>query len=275
MNMSLKTSAIALAMGLSISGVFAAGTASDTAANYTGGSWSTSPPNLGSGFGAWNFTDDNNNSSGPYAGTYLDQTSYGNSDGVLSAGYAWGTYANGGSGNGYVDMTRSFTAGPSGSTSLYNQTFSVGIGSSGIGGSGQSMSASIGSAFSVGYAGGGPDNMLLSVDGGAATPLPVDFANLNAGLQISLAVSGPLNSATEGYTLTLSPFSGGPAYFVGSGTFDSSTYNTSSFTFADVNTSNDEFANNLNISPEVVPEPSTLTLIGVGVAGLISSRRRK
>jgi hypothetical protein len=274
MNPNLKTSAIALAMGFSAFGALAAGSAYDTAANYSS-SWSTSPPNLGTGFGSWTFTD-NNSGSGPYAGTYLDQTSYNNSDGALSGGYAWGTYANGGSGNGYVDMTRNFLAGPSGSASLYNQTFSVLVGSSGIGGAGSSMSVNVGTAFSVGYAGGGSDNMFLSIDGGAASALPVAFANLNSGLQISLAVSGPLNSASEGYTLTLSPASGGPAYDVLSGTFDSLDYNTSSFTLADVNTSNDQFANNLSISPEAVPEPSTLALLAVnGAAAMAFFRRRK
>jgi len=277
MNQNLKTSAIALAMGLSTVGAFAAGTASDTAANYSG-NWSTTPPNLGSGFGSWTFTDNNVGSgSGPYAGTYLDLASYGNSDGALSGGYAWGTYANGGSGNGYLDMSRSFLAGPSGSASLYNQTFSMVIGAAGVGNAGSSVGLSIGNAFNVSYVGGGSDNMVLSVDGGAANPVPVAFANLNAGLEVSLAVSGPLNSLTEGYSLTLSPAAGGSAYYVGTGTFDSLDYNTSSFTLADVNTSGDQFANNPTISPETaVPEPSTLALIAMnGAAAVAFLRRRK
>lgn len=268
----LFAATVTMAWGLSSAPVFAAATASDTAANYAG-IWSTTPANLGSGFGPWNITPVNNDGP-PYAGTYLDQTSYNNSDGVLTSGFAWATYANGGSGNGALDMVRPFTAGPSGSTSLYDQTFSVDIGTSGVGGSGSSMDVGIGSAFTLSYVGGGSDSLLLSVDGGAATPLTVDWANINAGLQISLAVSGALNSPNESYTLTLSPASGGADYDLVSGSFDSSAFNTSSFSFADNNTSGDEFVNDLSISAESVPEPSTLVLGASGLAALRLLRRR-
>jgi len=273
MNSTIKPLAIALAMGLSASGAFAAATASDTAANYVG-TWGTGAANLGSGFGAWTFTLMNNNSP-PYTGTYLDQTSYGNPDGVLSSGYAWGTYANSGPPAPSIDINRAFTAGPSGSTSLYNQTFSLGIGSGGVGGAGSAVTVNIGTAFSLSYAGGGSDNMLLSVDGGAAAAVPVVFTNLEGGLLVALAVSGPLHSTTEGYTLTISPFAGGPAYYSASGTFNSSAFNTSSFDFIDLNTSNDQWFNNPSISPELVPEPSSMLLFGLsGLMTLRVLRRR-
>jgi len=274
-SLSLNFPALLLAMGFSSGTVFAAATASDTAANYAG-SWSASPANLGSGFGSW-ANQVINNDSPPYAGTYMDQTSYGNSDGVLSAGYAWSTYANSPTTVApEMILSRSFTAGPSGSSSLYNQTFSVGIASAGIGGAGSSASVNIGTAFNLGYFGGGSDNLSFSVDGGAATAIPVDFANLNAGLEIALSVSGPLNSLSEGYTLTLSPFAGGSPIYTTSGTFDSFDYNTSNFSFTDDNTSNDQFVNNLNISAEAVPEPSTLALSGLSSLGaLFAFRRRK
>jgi hypothetical protein len=124
------------------------------------------------------------------------------------------------------------------------------------------------------YAGGGPDNFTLSVDGGGANAIPVTYANLNGGLLIALSVSGPLNSATEGYTLTLSPFAGGPAIYTASGTFDSSIYNTSSFSFSDLNTSNDQFVNNLIISAEV-PEPSSLAMLGLSSAMAFLAIRRR
>jgi hypothetical protein len=90
-----------------------------------------------------------------------------------------------------------------------------------------------------------------------------------------LAVSGPVNSTTEGYTLTLSPFAGGPAFDVETGTFDSSAFNTSSFTLVDANTSNNGFVNNLSISPEtVVPEPASLALVAGSLAALAGIRRR-
>jgi hypothetical protein len=267
MNSTVKTLAVALATGLSASGVFAAAPAWDTAANYVG-TWSATPANLGGGFGAWN-NQAINNTSPPYAGTYLDQTSYNNSDGVLSAGYAWGTYANGAPGNGEFILSRPFTT-SGGTASLLNQTFSIGIGSKTL--TSGSIALNIGTAFTLGYTGGGPDNFTLSVDGGAASVVPVNFAQLNAGLLVALSVSGPLNSTSESYTLVISPFAGGSPLYTTSGTFDSSAYNTSDFAFADLNTSGDQFVNN----PIVTPEPSTLALFGLpGLATMLVVRRRK
>ncbi|MGH7981463.1 MAG: PEP-CTERM sorting domain-containing protein [Limisphaerales bacterium] len=264
-----------LVFGLSVIRAFGADAASDTAANYAS-SWSATPANLGSGFGAWNNQVINNNNP-PYSGTYLDETSYGNSDGVLSAGYAWATYANTpGTVTPEMILSRPFTAGPSGSSSLYNQTFSAGIGSSGVGGSGSSLTVDVGTAFSLSYIGGGADNFWLGVDGGTASAIAVPFADLAAGLEVALSVSGPLNSLGESYTLTFSPFSGGPAIYTTSGSFDSLDYNTSSFTFDDNNTSNNQYLNNLTITPEAVPEPSALVLSGLsGLFTLFAFRRRK
>lgn len=265
----LKSSALVLAMGLSASGVFGAGSAFDTAANYVG-TWGTSAANLGSGFGAWSFTLNNNNSP-PYVGTYLDQTSYGNADGALSAGYAWGTYANGGTGNGSFVMSRPFMSG-GGSASLVNQTFSALIGSGGVGGAGSALTLGIGTAFSISYTGGGTDNMLLSVDGGAGTVVPVNFASLQSGVLVSLSVSGPVNSESENYSLAFSPAAGGSLIYSTSGTFDSSQFDTASFIFTDLNTSGNGYANNIMIAPE----PSSLMLLAAGAgAARFFLRRRK
>ncbi len=275
MKTSSKTSLIALTIISTVTGSYAAGTASDTSANYTAGWGVSTTPNNGSGFGAWSVAD-NAGSSGPYAGTYLDLSSYNNAgDTVLTGGSSWGTYANGGSGNGYIDLTRNFSAGASGSSSLYNQTFSFALSSGGIGNSGSSVSAMIGTAFNLSYAGGGADNFTLSVDGGAANAVAVNYSQLAAGLNVSLAVSGALNSMAEGYSLTISPFAGGTAIYSTSGTFDSSAFNTSSFTFADNNTASNQYFNNLNITAEsAVPEPRSLAMVAGGLAALLGFRRR-
>jgi hypothetical protein len=158
---------------------------------------------------------------------------------------------------------------------LYNQTFSILFASQGVGTSqGQSMGLNIGTAFSLLYSGGGPDSLMVSVDGGAPISTGVTQANLTSGLKISLSVSGPLNSPSEVFSLVLGPAAGGPAYFTLPGTFNSAAYNTSSFTVSDNNTAQNGYFNNPNITPELVPEPSTLALIGVGTFGALAMYRR-
>ncbi|MGH7940664.1 MAG: hypothetical protein ACREFR_06285, partial [Limisphaerales bacterium] len=130
-----------VALGLSGVTVFAAATASDTAGNYVG-TWSTSPANNGTGFGAWNVNVENENSP-PYVGTYLAGS--GDTPIVDGSGNAWGTYANGAPGNGEIVFTRPFTAGSvSDSSSLYNQTFSFDLGSGGVGPGQGLLSAAVG-----------------------------------------------------------------------------------------------------------------------------------
>jgi hypothetical protein len=270
----LYSLAIITALGLSGSTVFAAATANDTASNYSGGGWGATPPNDGTGFGAWSITVNNNNSP-PYVGTYLDTGSP-----VVSGGYSWATYANGGGNNGSISILRAFTpGGVSGSSSLYNQTFSVDLSSGGVGnGSGgppnSELSIGLGNAFSFSYLGTGSDNFLFSVDGGTPTTTPVDFSELNAGMVVSLTVSGALNSPSEDYSLSVSAISGGSPLYTQSGNFDSSVYNTSDFSYLDSNTANNNYFNNLNLTTEV-PEPSTMVLGAAGLVTLLLLQRRR
>ncbi|MGH7978941.1 MAG: hypothetical protein ACREE6_06160, partial [Limisphaerales bacterium] len=223
-----------VALGLSGVTVFAAATAFDTAAFYVG-TWSTSPANNGTGFGAWNVNVENDTSP-PYVGTYLAGS--GDTPIVDGSGNAWGTYANGAPGNGEIVFTRPFTAGSvSDSSSLYNQTFSFDLGSGGVGPGQGLLSAAVGNAFLFEYDGTvSGDSMLLSIDGGTAASTGVTFSELNAGINISLAVSGAVNSPAEGYTFTVATFNGDSPLFTQSGTFDSSTYNTSQFQYTDSDT---------------------------------------
>jgi hypothetical protein len=269
----LHQSAVVLALGLSGVAAFGAGTASDTASNYTSGGWNNTPSNYGSGFGAWSVAL-NNAYSPPYVGTYLDTGAP-----VVSGGYAFATYANGGGNNGSISIDRAFTAGTSGSTSLYDQAFSVNLSSGGVGnGSGgppnSELSVGVGTAFSFSYLGTGSDNFLFSVDGATPISTTVNFSQLNAGINISLAVSGALNSPSEGYTLTVSSLSASVLYTT-SGTFDSSAYNTSYFSYLDSNTANNNYFNSLNLTPEATPEPSTMLLSASGLAVLLLFRRRR
>jgi hypothetical protein len=158
---------------------------------------------------------------------------------------------------------------------LFNQTFSFDLTSGGVGPGQGELSVGVGSAFSLSYIGSGADAFLFSVDGATATTTPVDYAELSAGIDISLAVSGALNSPSEAYTLTVSPFSGGSALYTQSGTFDSSTYNTSGFSYLDSNTTGNGYFNSLNITPEATPEPSAALLGISGLATLYLVRRRR
>jgi hypothetical protein len=258
-----------MALALTSGMAFGAGTANDTASNYNVPGWNATPSNLGSGFGAWNITL-NNASSPPYVGTYLN-----GGGAVASGGYSWGTYANGSPGDGSISITRPFTAGASTSSSLFNQTFSFDLASDGVGPSQGLLSAAVGNAFSFSYNGAGSDNFLLSVDGGAATTTPVNFSALNAGIVVSLTVSGALNSSAEAYTFAVSPFAGGSPLYSTSGTFDSSSFNTSSFNYLDSNTTGNGYFNNLNITAEPVPEPTTLALVGLGGLAMLGFARRR
>jgi hypothetical protein len=209
-----------------------------------------------------------NASSPPYVGTFLDTGSS-----ITSGGYAWATYANGSPGNGQITLSRAFTAG-GGSASLINQTFSFELSSAGVGPGQGLLSAAVGNAFLFSYDGSGADNFNLSVDGGGPIATTVNFSQLNAGLLVSLAVSGALNSS-ESYTFTVSPAAGGGPLYSTSGTFDGATYNTSSFTYVDQNTTGNGFLNNLAITASV-PEPSTIALAGMGgLAMLFAVHRRK
>ena len=64
--------------------------------------------------------------------------------------------------------------------------------------------------------------------------------------------------------------------FTQSGTFDSSTFNTSQFQFTDSNTTGNGYFNTLKVTAEATPEPSTLALMGMsGLGTLFAFRRRK
>ena len=264
-----KTSVILTVLGLACANVFAAATASDSASNYS--TWGVGAANLGSGFGAWNIAINNNNNP-PYAGAYLDNSS---SAVAGSGGFSWATYANSATTLlPSVSVTRPFTSG-NGSSSLVDQTFSVSLASAGVGPSQGDLSVGVGNAFLFDYLGSGPDNFTLSVDGGSPVAVTqVPFSALSAGINISLTVTGLANSTAENYLFSVSPVSGGSALYTTSGTFDSSSFNTSSFNYLDSNTTGNGYFNNLSIAS--VPEPSSMALFALsGLAALVAFRRRR
>jgi hypothetical protein len=266
--------AMAVALGLSGGIAFAqANPAFDTASNYAIPGWSTTPANLGTGFGAWNIVVQNNTAP-PYVGTYLD-----NSSGVVSGGSSWGTYANsGGPPYGQENFIRPFTGGALGN----NQAFSISMASDGVG-DGNSGPPSSAQGFSLETTPGGGgigaaeltleyvgtqanDNMVFEDNSGVTnTTVSIGFSGLHTG--ITATVTEGLAGA---YTIVVTPFGGGPTLFSFSGT------TTGPITQADYfneNTTGNGYFNNLSIVN--VPEPSTIGLVVIGLLGAVGLRRRK
>lgn len=285
-----KTWALLAILGFAPGLASAAMVAADNGANYISSGWSLSAPNQGSGFGNWaSFVTNNNNP--PYAGTYLDMPSYNDSTPNISAtGADWGTYANTPPPSPEVDLVRPFlpAAGgysdPSSLGTLYNQTFSVAIASDGIGNAGQALGVSLDigqgagavadSALTIEYAGGNTDNMtLIDNNGTDNTAVPIDYNNLTNGIMISVQV-GSNPDGLNPYTVTISPLPGNTTFTTPVVLTGSENGPLQQVDMFDLNTAGNGFFNSLAITPEAVPEPASMGLIG-GIGMFLMARRRK
>lgn len=274
-----------LALSAGVAG--AANSAFDGAVNYAPSSWSTSPPNDGSGFGPWNISVVNNFGP-PYAGTYLN-----GGGAVATGGYSFGTYANNAQGTTYpsINLARPFTVNPSGYQdpsglgTLYNQTVSVSLASDGVGnGNSGPPNSAFGLSLQTGQGAGATsvltleyvgtqanDNMVLIDNNGTDnTTVPVNFGNLNSGITVSVNV-GSNPDGLNPYTLTVTPFAGGPALFTYSGDTTGPIQQLDVF---DSNTTGNGYFNDLQVTPELLPEPSTFVMLGMGGIGFLLRRRK-
>ena len=261
--------------------------ASDGGANYISPGWGVSAPNEGSGFGPWaNFVTNGTNP--PYAGTYLDLQSYNNSPNIEATGADWGTYANSGPPTPSVDLVRPFLpasggySDPSTLGTLYNQTFSVAMASNGIGNAGQALGISLDigqgdaavntPALTIEYAGGNTDNMtLIDNNGTDNTAVPIDYNNLTNGILISVTV-GANPDGLNPYTVTISPLPGNTTFSTPVVLTGSEAGPLQQVDMFDLNTAGNGFFNSLAISPEAVPEPASICVLG-GAALLLARRR--
>lgn len=232
------------------SNTFAANLATDNAStvNYPGGTWS-SGSNGGSGFGAWTITSSTGGPGG-FSGSYIGGTAIGNP--------AFGIYS-GGNNAASVTAFRPFTSGGL----LAGQSFSVAIGHTvNINNPGQiglSLMSGSSARWTLKFVGGG-SNWLIN-DGGS------DFG------------SGQAYAANTLLSLTFT-YNGGSSYSYTFGTGSGNNYTATSVIsdlngvqFFSTNQGNDQNMgfNNLNI----VPEPSSASLMALGAAGLLALRRRR
>ena len=259
-----------------MTGICSGQIALDQASNSTySGGWSAAQ-NAGSGFGAWSF--DGTTSPGGVSDPGAQQTM----SSAAPLGRAWTMFnltPAAGQGSGISDVGRAITAGGGLQT---GQTFQTVIenptGYHFFGGfdimfenatdnklAGDNTSAVRASVFN--YYG---SNWGIN-DAGGSHPAGLTAATTAAaGLQIDLT----LLSATT-YSITLTPLNGATPSTV-NGTYAGPINYVNFRLYNTPSTGPNDVADNFGISyVEVVPEPSTLALIGLGSAGLAFLRRRK
>lgn len=259
--------------------------ASDNAGNYATAGWSTSggAENLGTGFGGWTFSP---NPNGGSAGAFLADTAtlLGQTPPIATRGDSWGVYANGGSGNSNINITRGFLPGVGSSATVGTlrdgQTFSIDLASDGITNSNAAFgfnlqgSGGTNTPFTLKYQGGGADAMTL-IDAAGGHSIGVDFADLSAGINVSFTLGGTVANGNQDYSLAIDSISGSSlATYSGevSGALNQ-------FEVFDTNTSGNGYFNSVAVAGTPIvptPVPATLGLVlagGIGLAGMRMKRR--
>lgn len=247
----VKTLSIALLAGTFALVGSAFGQGSDNAANY-GGGW-TNGSNGGSGFAAWDLTD-NNNAGGanpPFAGYFIGTSTAGTGINIDTSGVSFGIYANP---NGAFATARRGFASPLQTGQQFSLILAVNFTD---GAKGLSLTA------------GGTDLFTFNVSNTSYT-----INGLDTGL--TYLTGGSVFSI--GFVQT-SPTGGTYSVARGTSTF-SGTYTglASGFRAYNSNTTGGD-ANNLyfnNLALTAVPEPTALSLVAIGgVAGTVSFIRRR
>ena len=260
--------------------------ASDNAGNYATDGWTAAgAKNLGTGFGGWTFSP-NPASNGGSAGAFLADTTTlnGQTPPIATSGDSWGVYANNGSGNSNINITRGFLPGVGSSATVGTlrdgQTFSIALASAGISNSNAAFgfnlqgSGGTNTPFILKYQSGGADAMTL-IDAAGGHSIGVDFADLSAGINVSFTLGGTVANGNQDYSLAINSISGSTlATYSGQVSGD-----LNQFEIFDTNTQGNGYFNSIAVAGTPIvptPLPATVGLVlagGIGLAGMRMKRR--
>jgi hypothetical protein len=244
----------------------AANLASDNAADavYSGGG-NYNGLNGGTGFGAWINTPANSSVAGSFV--FTSTANAGGSLSIDTSGNAWGLYAN--SGN-VSDAVRPFTGG----ALTIGQTVTINL-DQGYEDTGATVgiglqNSSFDNLMEVYYIGGDSVNSWKKNDAAGQSDLSpnVPFSGDGFHLEITLA------TATT-YTGVLTSNDGGSATFSGTLISPLGGQDITQVRLFNANSGMGDNANFYGNSLAIVPEPSTVVLVGLGMLGVLALRRRK
>lgn len=234
----------------------------DIASNY-GGSWNNDDNN-GTGFGAWDLTNNNNNGTDVFAGYFIGDSTAGAGD-INTGGVSFGIYAN--PGGGFATAQRAFS-----SNLTVNDQFTVDLavnfdnGNKGFNLRNDSNTTIFG--FNVGS--GAQINTAFTNNPSVAT---YDYGGGDALLQAVLTV---IDANTLSYEISRSSSLGAQGVLF-SGSVTGSFGNFNNLEFYNSGTDNGDAQNNLyfnSLSVTQVPEPSAFALLAGMLALSFAVRRR-
>lgn len=259
----MKVHRLIIALALALSPLAAAQIATDNASNY-GGSW-INGSNGGSGFLAWSLSN-NDNGATLFAGNFLGDSTAGAGN-INTGGVSFGLYAN--PATAFVNADRAFTlALTTGNVFTFQLALNFDNGNKGFnlfaGSQGQVFNFNVGGGASVSASSG------ATLNPGSGTGY--NYGGNDAVINVTLGVT---SSTQFSYNISRTSESGFQGTLF-SGTVTGLTDALSGFRFYVSGTAAGIDQNNLYVnSLSVVPEPSTIALLGLGLAAFALRRKTK